>query len=554
MKKNKITILALCSSFLFSFCFTSCTDGSLNTSSSFSQKDELKLTITSTADYIGLNEYAYLTTIDQNGDEAAVDYVSSDEKIATVSSTGTVKGISFGEVTVTAISKVDSKITDSIVITVGESLTLYNVMNRLLKADSYKTTYTGRFTYGYTNYSFNNVEEVNSDTYYFDAIDENDWFKDVGYASRNYETFEFSKTGDEVSNAIYLRNYYENYSDFIYLAKELSGNYYSLMPDEDGLYNLKNGVDTSLFLNLVFQNADMPTNFNLTNVLNDITGLTAEVLAADSFKIDIHFDRGVYTSNGYITLIFSDFNDVDLSYVDEYLKNNQIAVPATDDKILRIRELIADYNYISNLGTSIVYDENGDISSTIPIGDLQFTKDYLYFNYSDEYLQQNQDLVRGGYINLSDGVYTFLVDDAQNITLDSKWNYVDEEGNLYTRYQDYYPNITLVMDIIAEENKLYSFVSDATSMFDGSEFKSDSYVSLNIAAQLDGDAVEAGGTPYALYVGLKDSSVDEEAIVGIGSSFQFVDMGGVVIPPIYKTYTDFGKANVDFIDTYLASL
>ena len=208
MKKNKITILALCSSFLFSFCFTSCADGSLNTSSSFSQKDELKLTITSTADYIGLNEYAYLTTIDQNGDEAAVDYVSSDEKIATVSSTGTVKGISFGEVTVTAISKVDSKITDSIVITVGESLTLYNVMNRLLKADSYKTTYTGRFTYGYTNYSFNNVEEVNSDTYYFDAIDENDWFKDVGYASRNYETFEFSKTGDEFSNAIYIRNYY----------------------------------------------------------------------------------------------------------------------------------------------------------------------------------------------------------------------------------------------------------------------------------------------------------------------------------------------------------
>ncbi len=560
MKKNRIALLALYSLLIPSLFLTSCTDNSSQPSSSTTEKDEIRLTITSTAEYIGLNEYAYLTTSDQNGNPADVDYSSSDKKIATVSSTGTVKGLSYGEVVITATSKEDSSITSSIKITVGESLTLYSVISRLLKADSYRTTYTARFKYLFTTYSFNNVEDVNKDTYYFDAIDENDWFKDIGYASRNYETFEFSKTGDKVSDAIYLRNYYENYSDFLYLATEMSGNYYSLNPDEDGIYDLKNGVDTSLFLNLVFQNADLPVSFSLDNVFNDITAISAQVLAVDSFKIDIHFDKGTYASEGFITLEFSDFNNVDLSYVDDYLKTNEIDVPTTDERILRIRELIADYNYTSSLGTTTTYDENDEITGSISNGELHFTNDYLYFNYSDEYIdyvnsnQTVQKLVRGGYINLSDGVYTFLVDEDQNITIDSKWNYVDEEGKPYTQYQDYYPNITLAMNMIAEENKLYSFISDSTTMFDGTEFKSDSYVSLNIAAQLDNEALEAGGTPYGLYVGLKDNSVDEEAVVGLGCSFVFSDMGGIVIPPIYTTYTAFGKANVDFIDTYLASL
>lgn len=83
---------------------------------------------------------------------------------------------------------------------------------------------------------------------------------------------------------------------------------------------------------------------------------------------------------------------------------------------------------------------------------------------------------------------------------------------------------------------------------------SDASVSLEIASALDEDAQGAGGTAYALCLGMEIDEADpSKTVIAIGGMFEFADYFGMVLPPIYTEYTGFGQGNVAVLDQFLAA-
>lgn len=84
---------------------------------------------------VGIREHIQLKAT-FNGTEQKVRWESSDTKVATVSSTGMVKGVSVGEVTIKATLIDDEKIYQAITIRVQESMQIGLVFDRFTDANS----------------------------------------------------------------------------------------------------------------------------------------------------------------------------------------------------------------------------------------------------------------------------------------------------------------------------------------------------------------------------------------------------------------------------------
>lgn len=519
---------------------------------------EKSLVIKADKTYIGINEYINLSVLDQENKEVKSTFTSSDEKVATVSSLGIVKGISFGKATISATSKDDSSLKASIEITVGESITLDSVVNKLKKASSYKASYTGELTYKGQKYNINNVEEVTDDSYYFDVIDNNLMFQEIGYASNLGELFEFKRDGENITSATYLREHYDTYKQIVYLANEMNGNYYSLLPVVDNEYDITSTSDKELLFRIAFQNTRIDFE-NISDYLLDISTIKANVISPNEFTISMSFDGATFSS-GSLDINFSSFDEIDDTYLANYLKDGEVQVPSTYEDVSTIFDLVKNNNYTSDLGSFTITDDN-DEATTHPIGDIHYTDKYCFYNYSDEYLTytnqsleelgETTKLVRGGYLNKDNSVYTFTVDGANTITLGEK--VTSELPSIdITNYQDFTPTISTILNAINSENKLYSFMPFSSGMFDGKEYCSNNMTALDFLLSFDSDAISAGGTPFALCIGINKNSqnINQSEIV-LGGCYQFVDMGNLLLPPIYTNYTNFNGANIDFIDAFL---
>lgn len=519
---------------------------------------EKSLVIKADKTYIGINEYINLSVLDQDNKEAKATFTSSDEKVATVSSSGIVKGISYGKATISATSKDDSSLKASIEITVGESVTLDSVVNKLKKANSYKTTYKGELTYKGQKYNINNVEEVTDDSYYFNVIDNNLMFQEIGYASNLGELFEFKRDGENITSATYLREHYDTYKQIVYLANEMNGNYYSLLPVVDNEYDITNTSDKELLFRITFQNTRVDFE-NISDYLLDISTIKANVISPNEFTISMSFDGATFSS-GSLDINFSSFDEIDDAYLANYLKDGEVQVPSTYEDVSTIFDLVKNNNYTSDLGSFTITDDSEE-STTHPIGDIHYTDKYCFYNYSDEYLTytnqsleelgETTKLVRGGYLNKNNSVYTFTVDEANTITLGEK--VTSELPSIdITNYQDFTPTISTILNAINSENKLYSFMPFSSDMFDGKEYCSNNMTALDFLLSFDSDAISAGGTPFALCIGINKNSqnINQSEIV-LGGCYQFVDMGNLLLPPIYTSYNNFNGANIDFIDAFL---
>ena len=520
------------------------------------------LTVTSDVTYIGVNEYAQLSVANEKGEAVNADFSSSDKSIATVSSSGVVKGVAYGTVTINVTA--DGYPSASIDITVGESKSLFSVTQKILSASSFKVDYTGSLSFMGTNYELKMKEYVTPYVYYYDA-NGCPAFDSVGYGTYGYDAFEFKLVDGRVSDATYFRYNYSSYNDLTLTLKGLTGNYFSLQPNEEGHYDLLGSDDSVLLMNLLFQHTNLPSitaNFSL----DSLTVFDAEVPNPNTliFHMEIESLSGKVNP---IDVTVSDINSVSLPWLDEFFAKPEITTPEVYEDVDKAYELVSTGNFVNDLGAIGIYEDNtGDLLEQIEQGEAKFTSDYVYFDYTDEFLdyynkemeEYGEKLSRGGYINLSDGVYTFFVDENSAITLGDKWEYVDGAGQLYTRYQDYYPNPWLILDIIKEAGRLYTFVplSGGTGMMaDGAkEYASDASVSLEIASALDEDAQGAGGTAYALCLGMEIDEADpSKTVIAIGGMFEFADYFGMVLPPIYTEYTGFGQGNVAVLDQFLAA-
>lgn len=520
------------------------------------------LTVTSDVTYIGVNEYAQLSVANEKGEAVNASFSSSDKSIATVSSSGVVKGVAYGTVTINVTA--DGYPSASIEITVGESKSLFSVTQKILSASSFKVDYTGSLSFMGTNYELEMKEYVTPYVYYYDA-NGCPAFDSVGYGTYGYDAFEFQLVDGRVSDATYFRYNYSSYNDLTLTLKGLTGNYFSLQPNEEGLYDLLGSDDSVLLMNLLFQHTNLPSitaNFSL----DSLTVFDAEVPDPNTliFHMEIESLSGKVNP---IDVTVSDINSVSLPWLDEFLAKPDIKTPEVYEDVEKAYELVSKGNYVNDLGAIGIYEDNtGDLLEQIEQGSAKFTSDYVYFDYTDEFLdyynkemeEYGEKLSRGGYINLSDGVYTFFVDENESIALGDKWEYVDGAGQLYTRYQDYYPNPWLILDIIKEAGRLYTFtpLSGGSGMMSDNaiEYISDADVSLEIASALDEDAQGAGGTAYALSLGMELNEFDpSQSIIAIGGMFEFADYFGMVLPPIYTEYTGFGHGNVAILDQYLAA-
>ena len=520
------------------------------------------LTVKSDVTYIGVNEYAQISVANEKGEPVSATFASSDQSIATVSSSGVVKGIAYGTAVISVAA--EGYPSTSIDITVGESKSLFSVAQKILSASSFKVDYTGSLAYFGKYYELKMKEYVTPYAYYYDA-NGCEAFDSVGYATDGYDAFEFQLVDGKVSDATYFRYNYSSYNDLTLTLKGLSGNYFSLQPNEDGLYDLAGSDDSVLLMNLLFQHTNLPSiTANFT--LDSLTVFDAEVPDPDTLVFHMEITSLAGKVNP-VDVTVSEINSVSLPWLDEFFAKPEIKTPEVYEDVEAAYGLVSKGNYVNDLGTIGIYEDNtGDLLEQIEQGSAKFTSDYVYFDYTDEFLdyynkemeEYGERLSRGGYINLSDGVYTFFVDDNEAITLGDKWEYVDGAGQLYTRYQDYYPNPWLILDLVKEAGRLYTFVPvpGGTGMMsqNAREYASDADVSLEIAFALDEDAQGAGGTAYALCLGMEIDEADpSKSVIAIGGMFEFADYFGMVLPPIYTEYTGFGNGNVAVLDQYLAA-
>ena len=493
--------------------------------------------------YLGINEYLQINISINNKEITNYNlftFESSNNDIATVSKAGIIKGISLGNVTIKVSLKRTDKVLKVLELTVGESLNVQQVFNRFKKANNYTISYEGNLLLD-EKIEFKNIEKVTKNNYYFSTNSEK-IFRNYGVSTSNTTVFEYIIKDNKIINPTYNRRDFTTLNKFVYTFQE-SGNYYdNLALTKDNKYNLTNTKDADLFNKLLFQNILEDKQSLIQFMLNNSSStISLEILNSAQFNLSIYFNE----SNN----ITMKFNDLNKTSIDELKTFNyqDINYPDSYQDIQNIASYISNYNYSYDLGGTVTSD-----NKNIKIGTINYTSNYIYYNYSDEYLvelrKENKDSFRHGFINLKDGVYKFNMNDSNNITILDK--YITENNETFNKYYDFILTPTYVYNYLKNLNKLYSFINyDSGMLASFSEYCSLSKEAITLASEINTEASDYSVESLGIAFGINYSNSD----IKIAYS-PLVSFNGIAIPSKYKTYYNFNNSNIVAIDNYLNSV
>lgn len=493
--------------------------------------------------YLGINEYLQIHIFINNKEITNYNlftFKSSNDDIATVSKAGIIKGISLGNVTIDVSLKGSDKVLKVLKLTVGESLNVQQVFNRFKKANNYTISYEGNILLD-EKIQFTNIEKITKNNYYFFTNAEK-IYRNYGVSTSNTTVFEYTIKDNKIINPTYNRRDFTTLNKFIYTFQE-SGNYYdNLVLTKDNKYNLTNTKDTDLFNKLLFQNVLEDKQSLIQFMLNNSSPtISLEILNSTEFNLSINFD-----DSNYVTMKFYDLNKTS---IDEFKTFNykDINYPDPYQDIQNIDNYLSNYNYSYDLGSTTTSD-----NKNINVGTVNYTSNYIYYNYSNEYLvelrKENKDSYRHGFINLKDGVYKFNVDDSNNISILEK--YTSSNSETYDKYYDFILTPTYVYNYLKNLNKLYSFINYESGMLSSfGEYCSLSKEAITLASEINKEASDYSVESLGIAFGINYSNDDIKVAYS-----PLVSFNSIAIPSKYKTYSNFNKSNIDIIDNYLNSI
>lgn len=517
--------------------------------------------------HLGLNnDYVYLEAYLDDTLTNNVKWSSSNPKVATVSSIGMVKGLSIGNVTITASLKDNEEITAKFEMEVHESFELSAVLARF-KNQSYKTSVNDSVTVNNRKLNFEFEEKYYSNSYTFLSNSSN--FKSsFGYGESDLDNivYYYDFINSEVENAEFLRDEIYGYKSITYDIENLSlGLFSSFTINDDNTYIINEDSIKNIFISMLVQNIDSSKTNNVedcTNLISHFNSLTIKVLSPTSFESVFDF----FDEHQIVKMNFSVINDSNEKLAN-YLKTKEIRTPNVEADLLKIKRLVENHNYTRNLGTYV----NGNIS--IEIGKCYYTKDYVYYDFTDEYInysnehkelrpnQSEEDLCDYGFVNIDNsntyrtGVYYFEykeVDGSYKVCIGER--YIEENNPTnYTKYYEFFENASWIMEYI--EKKLFTFQPTSTSDFANTTFKeyiSNSLTVADITYYLFQDYVVAfDATPLGLIFAFNDN-IDDSNCEFFVAGYLYIQGQQVYVYQDYS-YSEFNTSSVDCMESFLKS-
>lgn len=546
MKHYKRVTLILAVGLLFA-----CSPSNFNSNNSNSQEqntnqNQKRLEIVC-QNSVGINEYITVTALFE-GKECDVKWESSDKTVLTISSAGIVKGIKEGKATIKA-TKGEDVATKEII--VHESMQLGRVFTRFNNAN-YKLVVTSNiadFDISFTEYYY-------KESYYYET---NSSLLVSSYGlGQDYEgCFEYYKQNDRVISATFLRDNLTSYRDLLNDLTDIGSNPFSnTKVSDDNKYDLKTDTYKSFFFSSYAQKCQETASNKLSLLYSTISTLELEVLTPYSFLVKMEF--GI---DQECTLKYEIFNEENIA-LREYLDAHNIAYPKVYESINKITELVKGHNYLRNLGTYRKADD-----SKINIGTCYYTENYLYFDFSDEYIEElkaTKEYYDYGYINISgsknykDGVYPFTyktnAEGVKELILEEKVSEKNSYGQEYKKYYEFYENITLVMDSV--QNDLYSFQLFNTNSLakEYEEYYSNASTSCSIGSSLFSDYVQGlSAEVNGLLISCSlDADNEANSIINYGAIFNV--MGSYAYNYSAYSYTGFNTVSVAMLEEFMTNI
>ena len=518
---------------------------------------------------VGINEYIDLSAYLNDELTENVVWSSSDESIASVSSIGMVKGLKVGNVIISCALSNNKNVSNTFEVSVHESYSLSNVMGKFIKDKvAYKTSVNNTIKINNQNIDIKFEEKYYTDSYLF-ISSSIDYESSFGYGEEKDTTIVYHYDyNNEITNAEFLRTEVYNYRSLTYDLQDLSINdFANYNLNDDNEYEILENNTKTTFISFINQNFNTTNDKASTyeNLSNGLTSLKIKVQDENNFSAIYDFSSSIVTMN------FSLINEEN-TLLNNYLSKNSIGKPAVESDILKIKDLSRNHNYIRDLGRYVDTVDGKKIE--IDIGTCYYTENYIYYDFTDEYIEYynahpelqinnaNKTLFDFGYINISskttksDGVYYFeykSIDGEMKLMVSNDKYREDNNFTNYTKYYEFIENLTWIMDYT--DDKLFTYEKTNTNTFDESynEYVSNSLDCADITYYLFQDYITAfDATPLGLFLAYKNSNEEKDCVVYVGA-YLYIKGAGVFDYQNYS-YSGFNSSNVKLIDDYLLNL
>ena len=518
---------------------------------------------------VGINEYIDLSAYLNDELTDNVIWSSSDESIASVSSIGMVKGLKVGNVIISCALSNNKNVSNTFEVSVHESYSLSNVMGKFIKDKvAYKTSVNNTIKINNQNIDIKFEEKYYTDSYLF-ISSSIDYESSFGYGEEKDTTIVYHYDyNNEITNAEFLRTEVYNYRSLTYDLQDLSINdFANYNLNDDNEYEILENNTKTTFISFINQNFNTTNDKASTyeNLSNGLTSLKIKVQDENNFSAIYDFSSSIVTMN------FSLINEEN-TLLNNYLSKNSIGKPAVESDILKIKELSKNHNYIRDLGRYVDTVDGKKIE--IDIGTCYYTENYIYYDFTDEYIEYynahpelqinnaNKTLFDFGYINISskttksDGVYYFeykSIDGEMKLMVSNDKYREDNNFTNYTKYYEFIENLTWIMDYT--DDKLFTYEKTNTNTFDESynEYVSNSLDCADITYYLFQDYITAfDATPLGLFLAYKNSNEEKDCVVYVGA-YLYIKGAGVFDYQNYS-YSGFNSSKVKLIDDYLLNL
>lgn len=519
--------------------------------------------------HVGINEYIDLSAYLNDELTDNVIWSSSDPSIASVSSIGMVKGLKVGNVIISCALSNNKNVSNTFEVSVHESYSLSNVMGKFIKDKvAYKTSVNNTIKINNQNIDIKFEEKYYTDSYLF-ISSSIDYESSFGYGEEKDTTIVYHYDyNNEITNAEFLRTEVYNYRSLTYDLQDLSINdFANYNLNDDNEYEILENNTKTTFISFINQNFNTTNDKTSTyeNLSNGLTSLKIKVQDENNFSAIYDFSSSIVTMN------FSLINEEN-TLLNNYLSKNSIGKPAVESDILKIKELSKNHNYIRDLGRYVDTVDGKKIE--INIGTCYYTENYIYYDFTDEYIEYynahpelqinnaNKTLFDFGYINISskttksDGVYYFeykSIDGEMKLMVSNDKYREDNNFTNYTKYYEFIENLTWIMDYT--DDKLFTYEKTNTNTFDETynEYVSNSLDCADITYYLFQDYITAfDATPLGLFLAYKNSNEEKDCVVYVGA-YLYIKGAGVFNYQNYS-YSGFNSSNVKLIDDYLLNL
>ncbi len=520
-----------------------------------------KLEITGVT-HIGVREYTTMTCSYQ-GKLISPQWTSSDKKVATVSTTGMVKGISIGDVTITASY---NGLSSDFSLSVTESWALSSVVSRIASS-SYQVKMTGEggdFD-SMSNPSF--TLDCYENGFYYEGGDSDAFVADYGVGvdakKRNFY-YEKDATG-KISNALYFRDQSLGITSRFYGLSILPATYYRMDLREDNTYDLMNNSLSAYFQALYFF---MGTQFISTEekdfmeeLQSSVLSLTMTVNGTNSLTVNMGFGRKVDEEeiiDETIKLEIQSLADKNDAILASFLDTSSPAFPEVYPEITKLYELSKNHNYTRDFGN---YTGDG---ISIHIGQSYFTDKYIFIEYTPEYLEETKGayeenpLISRGYVDIygkkdyQDGSYYFEYKDGKVNVGSREMN--SSTGKFYSHWYDFYENLTLILDMLSDDFYMFDRIQASGSAF-AKEFGSYSQIGASITEELFSDYLQAisGMTASGIILSIDYSDENpSDTIAMVGGLFTY--NSNLAYDFQKYPYTKFNTTSSKVMDDFLNSL